>query len=542
MPDESLKPTSPAEESTAKHRAVDAERTGKYVPVGRDEETAGRSSPAAEPTATFAPTAGQYHGPPTIPGYDIVGELGRGGMGVVCKAWHLPTKRFVALKTVLAGAAASPEKLRRFQAEAEAVARLKHPNIIQFYEAGEHEGRPFFALEFCGGGTLAKKLSGNPMTARAAAVLVEKLAQAVASAHAAQVIHRDLKPANVLLSSDGEPKIGDFGLAKRLDGDEVQTRAGAVIGTPSYMPPEQAMAAPKAAGPAADIYALGAILYECLTGRAPFRGATAVDTLDQVRHQKPVPPRQFEAKIPRDLDTICLKCLSKEPAKRYGSAQALAEDLRRFLDGQQTLAQPAGLGERLGRWAKRQPVVAALLVALAIGLVGAAAFGVIYFSELDRKKRELEFTLSLRTAALEQQAVEKNALVQEKEKALAAEYSILLQSAKQAANAGDPARAVEILDLCPKNRRDPEWHYLRERYRPEDSRPATDDSDTARQLARAQRENDLESVRRLALQLLSDRQTARPEFALALFAVDLSTAPPWSAFTEFAFALASNAR
>jgi hypothetical protein len=353
MPDDAHQTRSTAEESTGKHRAVDAERTGRYVPIPVRGE--------AQQTHIASP------GEPAIPGYDIVGELGRGGTAVVYKAWQVSAKRFVALKTIVHGADVGQERLRRFRTEAKAVARVSHSNIIQVHEVGEHEGRPFVALEFCAGGSLAKKLAGSPITAQSAAALTEKLARAIAAAHQAHVIHRDLKPANVLIADD-EPKIGDFGLAKCLDSDEALTGAGAVIGTPSYMPPEQATGQTKLAGPTADIYGLGAILYECLTGRPPFKGATILDTVDQVRYQEPVSPQLFEAKIPSDLVAICLKCLSKNPANRYGSALQLADDLKCFLDGRPISVKPAGRWARTVQRAKRNLAAIIIATAVAIGL------------------------------------------------------------------------------------------------------------------------------------------------------------------------------
>jgi WD40 repeat protein len=296
------------------------------------------------------------------PGYELLDELGRGGMGVVYKARHIALNRLVALKMILAGGHASDEELVRFHAEAEAVARLQHPNVVQIHEVGEHDGRPFFSLEFVDGGNLARQLDGKPQPARRAAELIQALARAMHAAHQRGIVHRDLKPANILLTADGTPKITDFGLAKQLDSQKGLTQSGAILGTPSYMAPEQADGKRRDVGPATDVYALGAILYEMLTGRPPFLAETPLDTLVQVVGREPVPPSQLQAKVPRDLETICLKCLQKEPRKRYASAEELADDLGRFLTGEPIRARPVGAVERLGRWCRRNPVVAGLIL------------------------------------------------------------------------------------------------------------------------------------------------------------------------------------
>jgi hypothetical protein len=313
---------------------------------------------------------------PTIPGYRILGELGRGGMGVVYQAWQESLDRPVALKVVLAGEYAGPEERRRFRAEAEAAARLHHPNIVQIYEAGEHLRRPFLCMEQVDGTSLAERGGADALPPRAAAGLVEALARAVQHAHERGIVHRDLKPANVLLAANGTPKITDFGLAKRLDRGEGQTQSGAILGTPGYMAPEQAAGRSKAIGPAADVYALGAILYELLTGRPPFRGDNPLETLHRVLSEEPCPPRRHRPGIPADLEAICLQCLRKDPARRYGSAGELADDLGRFLGGKPVRARPPAAMERLGRWARRREVVGAtaggcsvLCVALLAGIL-----------------------------------------------------------------------------------------------------------------------------------------------------------------------------
>ncbi|MGE3408452.1 MAG: protein kinase [Pirellulales bacterium] len=325
-------------------------------------ETVAGGSPQMPPeTMAYSPPAARKkHKAMKVsspPGYEILSELGRGGMGVVYRARQLRLNRMVALKMILSGQHAGPEHLVRFLAEAEAVARLQHPRIVQIHEIAEHQGLPFISLEFVDGGSLAAKLQGIPQPPRQAAEMAEMLAEAVAAAHEKGIVHRDLKPANVLLTSAGQPKIADFGLAKQLESDSGATDSGAVMGTPSYMAPEQAAGRTREIGPPADIYSLGAILYEMLTGRPPFRGASPMDTLQQVQNQPVVPPRQLQPGVPRDLETICLKALEKEPARRYASAEMLTAELRRYLDGRPILARRVGGLERAWRWARRNPAV-----------------------------------------------------------------------------------------------------------------------------------------------------------------------------------------
>ncbi len=280
---------------------------------------------------------------------------------------------------ILGGAHASPEAAARFLAEAEAVARLQHPNVVQIHTIGEADGLPFFELEFLDGGSLDRRLDGTPWPARRAAELVESLARGVAEAHRQGIVHRDLKPGNVLLAADGTPKVTDFGLAKSLAADSGLTRTDSIMGSPSYMAPEQAEGKTKDVGPLADVYALGAILYELLTGGPPFRGTTALEIIDQVKNTEPVPPSRLVPGLPRDVETIALKCLQKEPGKRYESATALAEDLKRFIEGRPIVARPVPFWERGWRWTRRNPwlagatgsTAAALLLALALAILSA---------------------------------------------------------------------------------------------------------------------------------------------------------------------------
>jgi WD40 repeat protein/tetratricopeptide (TPR) repeat protein len=411
------------------------------------------TAPPAPPTPAVTPQ-------PTLPGYEILGVLGRGGMGIVYRARQIKAKRLVALKMILAGPHAAGPELARFRTEAEAVARLQHPHIVQIFEVGEHEGLPFFTLEYVEGGTLARKLAGTPLPPKEAAALGEALAVAMEAAHRAGVIHRDLKPANVLLTGDGTPKVADFGLAKALGEESGQTHTGAVMGTPSYMAPEQARGSIMEIGPPADVYALGAILYECLTGRPPFRAATVWETLEQVRGQEPVPPHAFEPKVPRDLETICLKCLHKEPVRRYPSAQALAEDLRRFRNHEPIRARPVGPWERAVKWARRRPAIAALIAAVVLvgvaGLTGilwkwreADQNAVTAFEALGKQKEATDDAMA--SAVKERKANEQLQLQL---------YVSTLHEAATALATNDTHRAEGLLLACPPALRGWEWHHL----------------------------------------------------------------------------------
>jgi formylglycine-generating enzyme required for sulfatase activity len=340
---------------------------------------------------------------PEVPGYEILGILGHGGMGVVYRARQLQANRLVALKMIRAVEHASPTERLRFQIETEAVARLQHPHIVQLYEAGEVRGQPFFSLEFCDGGTLTEQLKKQRPSPREAAALIETLARAMHYAHLRGVVHRDLKPGNVLLAgAERVAKITDFGLAKRIDAEAREvSQSGAIMGTAAYMAPEQAAGKVRDTGPAADVYALGALLYECLTGRPPFEGPRHV-VLVSVLNDEPVLLSRLGAKVPADLETICLKCLSKEPARRYASAEELASDLRRFLSDEPIRARPVGAVERTWKWARRRPALAALLVVVLLALVSLAVLSAVALDreqkarqEADKARKARDFLVSI---------------------------------------------------------------------------------------------------------------------------------------------------
>jgi hypothetical protein len=325
----------------------------------RDEATVDLVPAESAQLDAAAPVRVRYFGD-----YQILREIARGGMGVVFHARQMTLNRPVALKMILAGQLANEVDVKRFYTEAEAAANLDHPGIVPIFEVGQHEEQHYFSMGFVEGQSLSQRLADGPLPAREAAELIRRVSEAIEYAHQHGVIHRDLKPGNILIDAQGSPRITDFGLAKKVQGGSDLTGSGQIMGTPSYMPPEQAGGKRGEVGPAADVYALGATLYALVTGRPPFQAATPMDTVLQLISDEPVPPRRLNASIPRDLETICLKCLEKAPPRRYASAQALADDLGRWLRGEPIMARPAGRLERMVKWSRRNPAAAAWLAAI----------------------------------------------------------------------------------------------------------------------------------------------------------------------------------
>jgi WD40 repeat protein len=422
--------------------------------------TAAAPEQAAERPSTWTgptPPAGSHL--PDLPGYEVLGELGRGAMGVVFRAWQRAARRVVALKLLFPGV-----PLFRVRIEAEAAARLQHPHIVQLFEVHEVAGRPALVFEFVENGNLAKRLDGKPQPPRDAARLIEALAGAMAYAHARGVVHRDLKPSNVLLASPADTplgacaiKISDFGLAKlaspvREPGERDLTRTTDVLGTPSYMAPEQASGDARQAGPAADVYALGAILYECLTGRPPFLGEGVLDTLDQLRTQEPIPPRRLRPGVPRDLEVIALRCLHKSPARRYAGARELADDLRAFLDGRPIKARPVSAAERAWKWARRRPGLAAAGALLVLAGVALLGLGVYFNRQVSRQRDRAEEQARL----LAMQLRHTRQLL----------FTVQLQRVSALLDT-DPLQGRQMLeeDTCPRDLRDFAWGVLYARCR-----------------------------------------------------------------------------
>jgi WD40 repeat protein len=449
-------------------------RLGPAPAAGNAEPCSAADAPTLVPVTPAGPGAASEV--PAIAGYEVLGELGRGGMGVVYQARQAGLNRLVALKMILAGAQAGPDDVARFKAEAEAVARLQHPGIVQIHEVGDHAGLPFFSLEFVPGGSLAQRLRGTPLPARQAAALIARLAWAVHAAHQAGIVHRDLKPANVLLQEGpdvpvGEctPKLTDFGLAKQLDSEHGRTRSGALLGTPNYMAPEQAGGKVKAIGPATDVYALGAILYECLTGRPPFTAETPLDTVLQVLTDEPVPPGRLVPKLPRDLETICLKCLQKDPRQRYATAETLADDLCRFGKGEPIRARPISHGERALKWARRRPAAAGLIGLGAVTLAALAALiaGLFYGARLEAERNEAENQRGRAEAARLEADLAKGEVERQRDLVRRTGYAAHTSLAMSAWRDADISQMLLLLNeqrperTGGKDLRGFEWYYLR---------------------------------------------------------------------------------
>jgi eukaryotic-like serine/threonine-protein kinase len=426
---------------------------------------------ATQPAAA-SPAAAR--GPVSVPGYEILGELGHGGMGVVYKARQFRPARVVALKMLLSGRHARATDRARFEAEAEALAELQHPNIVPVYQVGEADGLPYFAMEHVEGGSLAHKLRGKPLPPREAAATVETLARAVHAAHQAGILHRDLKPGNVLLTGDGTAKVTDFGLAKRLNRGSDLTPSQAVMGTIAYMAPEQAEGKVKAVGTPADVYGLGAILYECLTGRPPIEADSDLKALSQLLHEDPPAPCKLNPAVPRDLEAVCLKCLQKDPQRRYASALELAEDLHRFLGGEATHARPAGALGRTVKWVRRRPALAALALTsfVAVCAVVGVIVSLFYSQELADRNADLSRARQRAEAARNQEKQAKARAEEERKRAEVAEglashrlYAARMLQAQQAWFDGNlPLTEQLIKDQVPpaggRDFRGFEWDYL----------------------------------------------------------------------------------
>ncbi len=383
--------------------------------------------------------------------YELQTVLGEGGMGIVYKARQLSLNRPVALKMIKSARFAGAEEVRRFQNESEAVAQLDHPNIVPIFEVGQFEDQHYFSMKLIAGESLDKRPSEYLANPRAAADLVAIVANAVHHAHQRGVLHRDLKPANILIDADGRPHVTDFGLAKRVEGDSELTRSGAILGTPAYMAPEQTSGKRGAVTTATDVYGLGAVLYVLFTGRAPFGGDSVLDTLEQVRERAPELPSRRNAKVPRDLEVICLKCLEKDPRQRFASAEALAEDLRRWLAGEPIAARPVGKAARLWMWCRRNPTAAALAGTSLVALIAmiAAGFFIAYNGELRRANRLIaESRAKLQTAYASEASARRRA---EAAEIIASEQrEVALEAFGEAGNALDLAstflQAMQLTD------------------------------------------------------------------------------------------------
>jgi WD40 repeat protein/predicted Ser/Thr protein kinase len=401
-----------------------AKQAADETQADADQETL----PMAGSTATAPGSVVRYFGD-----YELLEEIGRGGMGVVYKARQVSLDRLVAVKMILSGQLATQDDIARFYTEAQSAANLQHPNIVSVHEVGEHEGQHYFAMDYVHGQSLSKLIRENPLSARRAADFVVTIAQAIHYAHQRGVLHRDLKPSNILVDSSDQPHVTDFGLAKRLDSQQTVTASGDVMGTPSYMAPEQAASNRGQIGVATDIYGVGAILYELLTGRPPFKSETPLQTMQQVLENDPAAPRSLNAAVTKDLETICMKCLEKAPPKRYHSAQAVADEVERFLDGKPIQARPVGRPERTWRWCRRNPVVAGLSATAALLLIAVAVSTSIGYVRINAALAESERNLYFNRIAL----------------------------AHREWDAGNVGHTEELLEQCRPNLRSWEWRYVK---------------------------------------------------------------------------------
>ncbi len=467
-----------------------------------------RMNQMAEPIRGFGDALAQGVGPGQqlsyVGNYELLEEIARGGMGVVYKARQTTLGRIVAVKMIVSGRLATEQDVQRFQVEAQAAAGLQHPNIVSIHEVGQHEGWHYFSMDYVEGRDLSAILRENLLPAKQAATYVRQMAEAIHYAHLQGTLHRDLKPSNILIDSHDQVRITDFGLAMRVEGDSDLTRTGQIVGTPSYMPPEQAQAKRSLIGPGSDVYALGAVLYECLTGRPPFRAESVVETIQQVIHVEAASPRLLNPGIARDLETICLKCLEKEPHRRYGTARQLGEDLGRFLRDEPILARPISRPARLARWCRRNPLVGTLTsAAVTLLLVVAGGATVAYLREanlhvraqrlsgeiqraygdvtqLRSTEQELRTEIGSAEQQLQQAQQRTTSLeadfgdLETQRRSLAAVletrqqklYSTLLYLAQADWDAGEVVRADGYLDDCPSHLRDRRWERLKHLCRP----------------------------------------------------------------------------